>query len=327
MRKTFVCLLVLVSAAPMYARRLRRLTPDPAPVTIEVTEVSHDPAVARNLIAQVQHSRIERDHERVLAIINNSSARAVLIPAAGSVRGGGNTFFRSDVTMVNYNDTDQNVAVIWMPQGGTASTYKTTFPGGRPPFTQQDFIGTLLKTSGLGALLFIPITSTGAVDTDGAIDVFSRIWTPQPNSTGTVSQPFPGVDPDHIDDFEAIMLGLRQDASYRTNVGIVNMSPDKTFHFTITIFPEVAAPGTQLTEMHVTLLPLSMVQQAVPGSYTTPINILVEVDDDVDIKDLHWSAYASSTDNITGDGWVSIAAHDWDDDTLDSAAVRTRRGR
>jgi hypothetical protein len=30
-----------------------------------------------------------------------------------------------------------------------------------------------------------------------------------------------------------------------------------------------------------------------------------------------WAAYASSTDNTTGDGWVSIAARDYGDDELD----------
>ncbi len=327
MKKLTIALLLLTSALPMYGRRLRRprFRPEPMAVALEIVEVSHDPEIARQLVEQLRSGRVDRDGDRTLAVINNSSARSVLIPAAGSVRGGGNTFFRSDITMVNYNTTAQDVAVIWMPNGGSAVTFKTTFPGDRPPFTQQDFVGTLLQQSGLGSLLFIPITASGQVDTNGAIDVFSRIWTPQPNATGTVSQPFSGVDPDHLSgDFESIVMGLRQDASYRTNFGIVNLS-NQTLSFTVTVFPEVVAPGTQLTEVHVTLPALSMTQQGLPaGSYSTPINLLVQVDNNVPSSTLHWSAYASSTDNITGDGWVSIAAKDYDDDDLDTASRRSR---
>jgi len=68
-----------------------------------------------------------------------------------------------------------------------------------------------------------------------------------------------------------------------------------------------------------------MIQQALPaGAYTTPINLLVEVDENVPGSNQVWTAYASSTDNITGDGWVSIAGKDWDDESLDSLTQPSR---
>jgi hypothetical protein len=318
-----LCLAALPAVARTRASRpiSHRLRAAQESVSLQITEVSDDPAVAARLIDEYRNGRSDRRGDHTLAVISSSSARAVLIPAAGSVHGGGNTFFRSDITMVNYSDNAQDVAVIWIPNGGTATTFKTTFPGDRPPFTQQDFVGTLLNRSGLGSLMFIPVTSSGAVDTHGAIDVYSRIWTPQPGSSGTVSQPFGGVDPEAIaHEYEAIIMGLRQDPGYRTNVGIVNLSM-QPLDFTVDIFPEAAAPGTDITEIHITVQPLSMVQQPITGSYNTPVNLIVSVDSDIDASKLIWSTYASSTDNVTGDGWVSIGAKDLDDEDLTTSAI------
>jgi len=40
-----------------------------------------------------------------------------------------------------------------------------------------------------------------------------------------------------------------------------------------------------------------------------------------------WAAYASSTDNTTGDGWVSIAARDYGDDELDFIGYSHKKGK
>jgi hypothetical protein len=322
MKRIAFAVAVLAGALPLYARHSHQWRQAVVePVSLKVVELPDGAAVATRLSEQVRAGSAQiRSGVGTSAIMNNSSTRSVIIPAAGSVRGGGGTFFRSDITLVNWNQTAQDVAVVWMPNGGASTTFRTTFPGDRPPFTVQDFVGTLLNRDGLGSLFFIPITSAGAVDPNGAIDAYSRIWTPQPNATGTVSQPFPGVDPNHLKgEYEAFVLGLRQDSAYRTNFGIVNLY-NTQLNFLVTVFPESAAPGA-LTEVHVTIPAMSMIQQALPaGAYATPINLLVEVDQNVSGSNQVWTAYASSTDNITGDGWVSIAGKDWDDESLDSAA-------
>ena len=118
-----------------------------------------------------------------------------------------------------------------------------------------------------------------------------RIWTPQPGSTGTVSQSFPAVSLfDSVDNFTAFALGLRQDASYRTNVGVVNL--DSAVHtWTITSLN---------TNATMTL------QTGVPASFAgTSGNLSLTYD--VPDTNFTWSAYASSVDNVTGDGWVSRA--------------------
>lgn len=324
MKKSGVVVLALLFAVPIYARnpRIRPHRADFAdPVVLNAEPVPDGVNLALRVVAQLHASRQQkRPGVGAQAITYNGSARAVLIPAAGSVRGGGGTFFRSDITFVNWNVADQRTLVLWLQNGASGpQTFSTTIPGDRPPFTVNDFVGTTLHLSGLGALLFVPVNAAGNPDPDAAIDIYSRIWTPQPNATGTVSQPFPGVDPDNLTgDYEAFILGLRQDSAYRTNFGIVNLN-NYQLKFLVTVFPESAAPGTQLQEIAVTLPPLTMTQQPLSPStlYATGVNLLVEVDETVPGNNQSWASYASSTDNITGDGWVSIAGHDYDDESLD----------
>ena len=54
---------------------------------------------------------------------------------------------------------------------------------------------------------------------------------------------------------------------------------------------------------------------------------IIEDPDDELGNDFAWTAYASSNNNISNDGWVSIAANPYDDDDLDTAGARTPRQR
>ena len=44
----------------------------------------------------------------------------------------------------------------------------------------------------------------------------------------------------------------------------------------------------------------------------------MSVTDDILGDDFQWTAFASSTDNFNGDGWVSIGSKPYDDDGLDT---------
>jgi len=227
---------------------------------------------------------------------------AFLIPAAGSLAGNNGTFFRSDITIGNFNGTDQNVGVGFLRQGQDNSQVPLTYftVPANTVVSINDFVGTQLKTSGLGALIFIGYDSTGKnVDNNAFLDGFSRIWTPQPGSTGTVSQSFPSVSLlDSADDFTAFALGLRADANFRTNAGIVNL--DTVAHtWTVTSINN----GQSL---QVTVPAFSLAQPSVPVSFAgTTGNLSLMYD--VSGSGFFWSAYASSVDNVTGDGWVSRA--------------------
>ncbi|HEV2720467.1 MAG TPA: hypothetical protein VG323_10655 [Thermoanaerobaculia bacterium] len=229
-----------------------------------------------------------------------SADNAFLIPAAGNVQGSNGTFFRSDVTFVNYNDTAQNVGVGFLINGKDNTneplTHFTIDP--QTVVTIPDFVGTTLKTSGLGSLLVLAFDSTGAnIDDAATIDAFSRIWTPQPGSAGTVSQSFPAVSLfDSVDNFTAIALGLRADAGFRTNIGVVNL--DSVKH-TWTI--SSVNNGKSFT---MDVQPFSLSQTGVPADWAGAGGALA-IAYDVPDQGFTWSAYASSVDNLTGDGWVA----------------------
>ena len=225
-----------------------------------------------------------------------------IIPAAGSVAGANGTFFKSDVSIGNFANTTQNIGVGWLAAGqnnASAPLSYFTIPANTVA-SINDFVGTTLHKSGLGALLIIAYNAAGTAPDDNAIlDGFSRIWTPQPGSSGTVSQSFPSVSViDSTDNFTAFALGLRQDASFRTNVGVVNLD-SATHTWTVTSL----ATGATTT---LTVQPYSLGQGGVPASFGNS-NGALSVSFDVSGTNIVWSAYASSVDNVTGDGWVSRA--------------------
>lgn len=320
MKRIALLVLMTVLAVPAFARPLRRTPPRPqAPVTLEAKRVAEPREFAKKILAQ---ARAGRNHARKVgpdAVIINRSARALVVPAAGSAAGAGGTFFRTDLTLVNWNFEDQVLGVLWLPNGNPAGLdgFTVNVPGDRPPFTIQNFVGTVLGKTGVGSLVLLPLDENEEVDLDSAIDAYSRIWTPQPNATGTVSQPFPGVEPDYMTgEYEAFILGLRQDAGYRTNYGILNLY-DEDITFNVTVFPDVFGGGP-LPEANITVPALSMIQTNIPSGNHGLLTLAVSVEEDIPGDDHTWVTWASSTDNITGDGWVSLGANPWDDDDLDT---------
>ena len=303
--------MTLSARQPVHLARLSAA--DPATLVFSSVE----PDLPARLLAQLHARRVARPKGvRASAITDSISARAFVIPAAGSVAGGGGLFFKSDVTLVNYRATPQQVVVGFWKQGTTNtldfSTYKSvTLPAGQY-VTVQDFVGTSLATTGLGSLVFLPYTGT-AFDNNSAIDGFSRIYTKQPGSTGTVSQPFDAIDPDtlsaqYID--EGVALGLRQDADFRTNFGIVNVDASQHAY-------KVSFVGEKLqTNVTVTIPPYGMIQQAIPAGDYGALQIVYQVTDAPSNTFVSWIGYASSTDNVTGDGWVSIASANFSPDDL-----------
>lgn len=220
-----------------------------------------------------------------------------IIPVAGSIQGGNGTFFRSDVSIANRRLAPQAISVGFLVRGqNNANTPMHRFSIDSNTTTQtRDFIASALNTSGLGTLLVIAVDSTGNADENGEIDGFSRIWTPQPGSTGSVSQAFESID---LEDNLATSYayGLRQDAGFRTNVGLVNLYAGTN---TFTIFVNGTGGSTTFTQ---TVQPYSMEQVPLPAGAWGDLYIRVSSSD----SNLNWwSAYGTSVDNVTGDGWVS----------------------
>jgi len=253
--------------------------------------------------------RLSRDSRKAAGRIKPNivsvdwTKESFIIPAAGSVQGSNGTFFKSDVTIANRRSVTQIISVGYLARGvnnGSAPVQNFSIPA-NTTIIETDFVGRVLGKSGLGTILVVAKTSGGAIDDLAEIDGFSRIWTPQPPlpngsiSGGTVSQAFESID---LEDSLATSYGygLRQDAGYRTNVGLVNLY-DTSNTFTVNV---VGLLGS--TQFNQTVQPYSMEQPALPaGTYGDLYIRITSAASNFN----WWSAYGTTVDNITGDGWVS----------------------
>ena len=238
---------------------------------------------------------------RVAVVSLDFHDNAFIIPVAGNLQGSGGTFFRSDVSLANYRAATQRIGVGWMAQGvnsGNSALQYFTIPANTVA-NLNDFVGVTLGKTGLGGLFIEGVDSAGNLDSNASLDGFSRIWTPQPGSSGSVSQNFDAVSiTDSIGSLTAYIIGLKQSSAFRTNVGIVNL--DTAAHnWTI----RSAITGASST---VTVQGFSITQTGAPaGSADSGGNVALTLNSDG--FGFYWSAYGSSTDNTTGDGWISRA--------------------
>lgn len=240
------------------------------------------------------------------AVLDADAENWIFVGAAGSLAGNFGTFYKSDVTIVNHRDVPQVVRARWIPAGQDGFSTEEVFltiPA-NSFVAYDDFVGQTMGYSGLGSLEFVARDAEDFIDLNARIDVFSRIWTPQPRTTlGTVSQNFAGVGLFYgIGNLPAVAPGLRQNPQFRTNVGIVNLDLFNDHVFKVTV------SGTKgSTTFNMTIPSFSMLQQNIPSGEWGDLIVTFEPADPADTLDL-WFAYATTSDNGTGDGWVSIAS-------------------
>lgn len=230
------------------------------------------------------------------------STNSFIIPVAGNTAGGGGTYFRSDVVFNNDRLQDQRVAIGWLAQGANNCSAPLQYftLSANSVIVADDFVNRSLGKTGIGAVLVVSVRADGSFDTNGEIDGYSRIWTPQPGSSGTVSQNFNAISvQDSLGSLTATLMGLKQSSQFRTNVGVVNMDNVSPHTWTFTsIFNGVT---TSLS-----VPPCSMVQASVAnGSASASGNLAFSVKSNG--FGFYWSGFGSTTDNVTGDGWVSRA--------------------
>lgn len=295
MKSTPILLAALVSMSAMAA-----------PATLQhrdgsearVVRLASDPERFPRMMAE---AKAYAEARRAKAVSDVRAVGLMVFPAAGSVPGSAGTFFRSDVTLINYDSTAQDVVFYWMANNSTSRDLPAVRVTMQPAtvYTFEDFVGNQFQFQGLGAMYAIPVNGD-QTDLDASVDGFSRIWTNQPNATGTVSQPFPATDPFSFYILEtAAILGLRHDPSYRTNFGLLNLD-NEPHRFRV----QFAGSKGLTNEIEVTMQPQTMIQQGIPAGDYGHLIIRVTSDD----PESWWLTYASSTDNITGDGWVSIGS-------------------
>lgn len=246
-------------------------------------------------LAQIQSNNL---------VVPIGGASQLLIPAAGSVQGANGTFFRSDINLINYTTHDQRVQLRWLPQGTTGNgiAVREVTINALSGFVSEDFVASVMQQSGLGSILVTGVTVDGGLDPTARLYATSRIWSNQPGlSSGTVSQSFPSIPTSSIASTRLSLIGLRRDARYRLNVGIINLDPlnEQTFQ----IVAGSSTAGAEVTT--VTVPPFSMVQSSLAGAPLS--NLQVEIQNvSAGARTNSWAAYGSSLDNTTGDAWSEI---------------------
>jgi hypothetical protein len=238
-------------------------------------------------------------------VVPLGSAAQILLPAAGSVQGANGTFFRSDVNVLNYSSHDQTIELRWLPQfvtGNGISPKRLTisaFSG----INSEDFVASVMQQSGLGSILITGISVEGVPDSTAVLYATSRIWSNQPGvSNGTVSQTFSAIPASSIHNTRLSILGLRRDDRYRLNVGVVNLDSVNEQRF------QIVVRGTNVSAGEVTFVtvpPLSMVQSSFVGPALDNLQIAID-NVSASARSNTWTAYGSSVDNTTGDGWSEI---------------------
>jgi hypothetical protein len=225
-----------------------------------------------------------------------------LLQGAANLIGAGGLPFTADVTITNYRSSAQWVAIGWLQQGldNSASSLFYTQLSANTIYNLRDFVTNTLHESGLGSVVVISVfaPNTTTADSNGFIDGVARISTPVPNTGGGfASLSFPAVAlVDSVGTSGAYVTGLRQDADYRTNVGIINLdSVSHTFR--------VQVIGTS-SELSVSIPPFSMNQLAIPSGTFGDVALRISTT----ASGAVWSAYGVSVNNKTGDGWVNHAA-------------------
>lgn len=235
----------------------------------------------------------------------------VLLPVVINSPGLNGTFFKTNGFFANFRNVNQEVLVRFITQGVSAVGQPAVREsiGALSNIAPDDIFGpeSDLKMTGVAALLITAVLpGTNTVDTSAQLLAMFRIWTPQPGSAGTTSFGAWGPPSDNIHGLNgAIALGLRQNAAFRTNVGIVNLDPVNTRSWTVTI----RSSGTP-TSLTITLPPLSMQLVAVPATISPSANgylSVTYVPFNAPGTDFRWSAFGVSADNVTGDSWLSLA--------------------
>lgn len=225
---------------------------------------------------------ISQDPVFVNASEEASGTATMLLPVAVSAPGAAGTRWLTDLTVQQSTGSEPGVRLRLLALGQGAEEERVIeLPAGGSTVL-PDIIGTLFGREGAGALI---------VEQDGAIT--SRIYTVDA-SGGSFGQGVPSL-PLSSAAREIVLTGLRQDASYRTNLGIVNPGHE---HATIGL-RFLTAGGEIMGEAEVALSPRSLMQWSVahlaPGlAYNGTFTVVGDSDQPV-------VSYVSVIDNVSGD--------------------------
>ena len=236
-------------------------------------------------------------------VITAGRRSSLIIPVAGSVAGAFGTFWRTDLSVINYRDVEQRTLITYSSSGtfsyGSEVDVEVVLPA-HSTTTYEDVVSTLFQKNGLGVIYINPTFET-AFDPAADLDATYRIWTDQPGRGGTMSQASSAL---HVFELPTgtqtrVIIGARQDANFRCNVGVTYIGYGaRSFRITAR-----SASGSVTTTVLVE--GYNMAQVALPQGNLGYMTLTVEPLDVLDGE--VWSAYASTIDNVSGDAWLQNA--------------------
>lgn len=225
------------------------------------------------------------------------AADLVVIPAAAAASGLQGSNWHTDVEIMNVDSVPVDVMLVFLPTGNFDNTFRydtfTNHLGGRSEdgFTKVDprlkdiqpgqavLLENVIEAhwgqNSMGALLVFAFTAGSFKQTTPPggeprkILVWSRTYNKQTAEDGTVStfgQAIPGIPwYYYIDPHQearglnkVVFSGIREDAAFRTNIGLVNLSDRlTTLEVELVLYD---AQGTKLKERGVILRPLAHLQ-------------------------------------------------------------------
>lgn len=240
-------------------------------------------------------------------VVTRGGSNELLIPAAASAQGANGTFFKSEINILNYTSRTQRIRLRWLPNGQPASTDTVDVTlGAFQGVSSDDFVGTVLHQSGVGAIIATGVTADGSlVDGTARLYATDRVWTPQPGSTGTVSQSFSVLQTNELNGGKSMsLIGLRRDEGFRVNAGIVNLSfSPQTFQVVVS-----GSNPTLVAETYtLTVGAESMAQFNMPGIPQPNLQVVITNVTPAATQSAKWVGYGSSVDNVTGDSWSELA--------------------
>jgi hypothetical protein len=220
-------------------------------------------------------------------------AQLLYLPGVARIPGAGGTYFLSDISLANPDDSPATVTVTFLErEKDNTSAPSTTFTLS-PHQTRQmdDALLTLFGLSGTSGAL--KIETTGA----SGLLVSERIYTPSSTIAGTVGQQVDAVTPEGLFS-KGSLLGLRQDAAFRTNVGLFNPGPSG-----VTVNLALSAPdGEPLGNTSVLIPAFGYIQRPLPelfdpNLFPSDSSLTVSVDAGGDKV----FAFGTSLDNVSND--------------------------
>jgi hypothetical protein len=225
-----------------------------------------------------------------------ASADSYYLTIAGSVG-----VFRTDVRIFNPSSSDSNVSLVFVPAGNQnngaafANPVHKVIPKGQGA-AYDDVVASLFNTTGLGAI---------SIDADTPLIVTSRIYAQNAAGTvGTVGQGFHAERQGNLL-LNGILIQLRADASFRTNIGAVNLQNAEA-HVTWSLYDKNGnhvSDGTMTIEPYGIIAPTSITS----GLFFNPGNADLSDARVIFQSDVGLGVYASVLDNITTDPTYFVA--------------------